>query len=89
MLQGQKKTDTPEDQNLQQEASSEQLTIEQSFALLEETINKLSDQDLPLEESFTLFERGMKVLRGCSAKIDEVEKKVKAIGEDGRVEDFE
>ncbi len=71
------------------EAADGSLSIEESFAFLEDTIDRMSGEDVSLEESFSLFEKGMQVLKSCSEKIDEVEKKVKVIGGEGELEDFE
>ena len=51
-------------------------TVEEGFAILDETVKKLSDESISLEESFAVFEKGMKVLKEVNDKIDRVEKKV-------------
>ncbi|SKC05620.1 Exodeoxyribonuclease VII small subunit [Lachnospiraceae bacterium] len=66
-----------------------ELTIEEGFSFLEESLKKLSDEDISLEESFAVFEKGMQVLKDVSGKIDEVEKKVKVINEEGGMDDFQ
>ena len=52
-------------------------------------IEKLEDPDITLEESFTLYEQGMKVLKDATRAVDEVEKRVKLIDDDGNTEDFD
>ena len=56
-----------------------ELSIEESFLYLDEAVKKLNDEDITLEESFSVFESAMRVLKECSQKIDEVEKKVQVI----------
>ena len=59
--------------------SREITSVEEGFKLLEETVNRLSDDDISLEESFMEFEKGMKILKQVNEKIDRVEKKVKVL----------
>ena len=65
------------------------MSIEESFEYLDDVIDKMEDPDITLEESFSLYEKGMKVLRQAAGAVDEVEKKVRLIDDDGNVEDFE
>ncbi|MBO5550377.1 MAG: exodeoxyribonuclease VII small subunit [Lachnospiraceae bacterium] len=65
------------------------MSIEESFEYLDDVIDKMEDPDITLEESFSLYEKGMKVLKQAVRAVDEVEKKVKLIDDDGRLEDFE
>ena len=61
------------------EGSKKIETVEEEFKILDETVKKLSDETISLEESFAVFEKGMKVLRDVSEKIDRVEEKVQII----------
>ena len=65
------------------------LSVEESFELLDEIVEKMEDEDITLEESFAAFEEGMKVLKAANSKIDEVEKKVKVINGNGELDDFQ
>ena len=58
---------------------NENTTFEQALAELDEIVAKLEGGDLPLEESLSVFQRGMGLTRFCSAKLDKVEKKLKAL----------
>ena len=51
-------------------------SIEQTFAELDELMEKLESPDTSLEESFACYEAGMKLVKACSDKIDKVEKKM-------------
>ena len=66
----------------------EEMTIEESFDRLQNLLNTMSRDDLPLEESFTCYEEGMKLIRSVNGKIDQVEKKVLKLSEDGTLEEF-
>ena len=64
------------------------LSLEEAFAELQETVNRLEDETITLEASFQSYEHGMRVLRYCSEKIDQVEKKVLKLNEAGELDEF-
>jgi len=66
-----------------------ELTIEESFAQLDEMVKKMDSEDISLEESFRLYEEGMKLLLAVGEKIDAVEKKMQALMPDGGEVPFE
>jgi len=70
-------------------ASGEELTLEESFARLDELAARLEERDIPLEEAFSLYREGMELLKSCSGKIDMVEKKMLEITEDGEILEFQ
>lgn len=59
------------------------MTIEENFAKIEETIEKLENGDIFLEDAFAAYSEGMKLLKECNDQIDKVEKKVLKLAEDG------
>ncbi len=69
--------------------TEQELTIEEAFEQIEEILEQMSEGDPTLEESFRLYEKGMKLVKSCSLKIDMVEKKVKKLDAEGGVEDFD
>lgn len=66
----------------------ETLTIEEAFAQLDELARQLESSQTSLEDSFALYQRGMELLKYCSGKIDQVEKKMLQINEDGIISEF-
>ena len=50
------------------EKEKEELTLEESFAKLDEMLERLEDRELPLEESFRLYQQGMELLKHCRRK---------------------
>ena len=62
--------------------------LEEMFEDLEEVIGKMEDSDVTLEQSFDLYHKGMKILKECNRTIDEVEKKVLVLDEDGETHEF-
>ena len=77
-----KKSDSDENREIKIES------VEEGLKILEETTEKLSEEDISLEDAFAGFEKGMAVLKQVNEKIDRVEKKVKVITENG-TEDFQ
>ena len=65
-----------------------EVSIEEAFVLLEESIGKLEDRDTTLEESFQTYQQGMELLKLCNEKVDKIEKKVLAMNEDGELYEF-
>lgn len=70
------------------EGKQQTLSLEEAFAQLEEVIAHLETEEITLEESFTEYNRGMALLAKCNETIDEVEKKVLKINEDGGLDEF-
>ena len=67
-------------------ASNEQLTLEENFAKLEDTIERLEAEDISLEDAFAAYSEGMAVLKKCNDQIDRVEKQVLKLTEQGTLE---
>lgn len=83
MEDGMKDKDTPI-----QEEQEQPLSLEETFEQIEEVITHLEAEEITLEESFQEYNRGMKLLQHCNATIDQVEKKVLQINEDGGLDEF-
>lgn len=63
-------------------------SLEQLFGKLETVITDLEGEDVTLEDSFRLYNEGMNLLKKCTKTIDEVEKKVLILDEDGETHEF-
>ena len=63
----------------------ENLTFEQVFAELEETVRKLEAGGLALEESLALFEHGQALATHCNAHLDQAELRVQQLSPEGVV----
>lgn len=61
-----------------------QKTFEQSMKQLEQIVQDLESGDLPLEKAIKKFEEGIKLSKLCARKLDETEKKISILLEDGR-----
>ena len=63
-------------------------SLEENFELIEDTIDRMEDEDIPLEEAFKLYQKGMKLLKECNDAIDRVEKQVLKLNAEGELEEF-
>ncbi len=64
------------------------MSLEETFEELENTIAKMEEKETNLEQSFELYQKGMSLLKNANEKIDRVEKRVKMMQEDGELVDF-
>lgn len=69
-------------------AEEKESRLEDLFIEIEEILDKMEDREISLESSFLLYEEGMKKLKQCNDKIDQVEKKMLVITEQGELEEF-
>lgn len=70
------------------QTADKEYSLEEAFGKIEETIERLEDEDITLEASFREYQTGMKLLKYCNEKIDMVEKQVLKINEDGELDEF-
>ncbi len=71
-----------------QETGTKEINLEEAFERLEETVAALEQEDISLEESFRIYKDGMELLKKCNQAIDQVEKKVLVLNEDGETHEF-
>ncbi len=57
-------------------------TFEKAFKQLEQIVTDLETDDLALEKSLKKFEDGVSLARFCTAKLDEIEKKITVLLQD-------
>ena len=64
------------------------ITYEQAALELESIVSMIASGDLPLEESIKVFEKGIKLVRICNKKLDDIEKRITLLieGKDGIIE---
>ena len=67
----------------------ENMTMEESFQEMEHILGQLESKEVNLEESFQLYKQGMEYLKHCNDLIDQVEKQVKMLSDNGELEEFE
>ncbi len=57
--------------------------FEDAVKRLETIVSEMESEDLELERSLALFEEGIKLVRQCTAKLDEAKKKVEILVKKG------
>ncbi len=77
-------------QNEDVEASQqkEELRLEEALAQVEKCVGQLEDPQISLEDSFRYYEEGIRKLKICSEKVDQIEKKMLVLNERGELKDF-
>ena len=59
-----------------------ELKFEQALDKLENTVKEMEEGSIPLDKSLKLFEEGVKLVKFCSVKLREAEKKVEILKKD-------
>jgi len=67
----------------------EELTFEEAFTELEETVRKLEAGGLTLEESLALYERGQALAARCNTQLDAAQLRIVQLTPDGEETPFE
>ena len=69
--------------------AAKRIKFEEAMQRLQEIVNKLESGEETLENSMKLFEEGAKLLRACTAQLDQAEQKVALLtaGETGTPEE--
>lgn len=62
--------------------------LKEMFDRLDQVIGTLEGEDVSLEEAFGLYDQGMKLIRRCNQTINEVEKKILVLDENGEKHEF-
>ena len=62
--------------------------LEEMFDRLDQGIGTEEGEDVSLEEAFGLYDQGMKLIRRCNQTINEVEKKILVLDENGEKHEF-
>ncbi len=75
-------------EKIKDKAEDQETRLEELFEQLETTIHRMEEENVSLEDSFRLYHKGMDVLKKCNDRIDEVEKKMLILDEEGGVHEF-
>lgn len=59
------------------------LSFEDAMKELESVVSKLDSGDYSLEESITLFQKGVELSKFCSSRLEEIEKSVRILTDNG------
>ena len=64
-------------------------TLEEAFTQIEAILTQMEEPEISLEEAFALYQQGVLQLKNCGTILDEVEKKMQIINEEGEYSDFQ
>lgn len=71
-----------------QEEKIQELTLEEAFEQLDRLLAQLTDKDVSLNDSFEAYEKGTRLLKYCNEHLDQVEKKMMLLDEEGVLSEF-
>ena len=60
-----------------------ELNFEEAMARLEQIVRALEGGNVPLDESLTLYEEGVKLVKLCSTRLENAEKRIKILVDGG------
>ena len=66
----------------------EELTLEEAFEELDRLLVQLNDREVSLDESFLAYSQGTRLLKYCNDHLDQVEKKMLILNEEGGLDVF-
>lgn len=64
------------------------ITLEERFAHIEDIINSMEAGDVSLDQSFELYKNGLEEIKAANAMLDDMEKAMLVMNEDGGLEEF-
>ena len=68
--------------------SSQDGTSEETLGQVEEIIRQMEESEVSLETSFQLYQQGVEKLKTCNMMLDEVEKKMLVLNQNGELSEF-
>ena len=63
-------------------------SLEETFAQIEEILDKMEGREVSLDESFQLYQQGVEKLKKCNDLLDRVEKKLMVLNAEGELEEL-
>lgn len=73
---------TIEREHVMSKKEEKPLAFEAALKRLEEIVSRMESGDADLDAMIALFEEGQRLVKVCTAKLNEVEKKIEQIAED-------
>ena len=68
--------------------SEKTVSLEERFEHIEEIIEKMETGDVSLDQSFELYKNGLEEIKAAYAMLDDIEKAMLVMNEDGSLEEF-
>ena len=69
-------------------SSEKTVSLEERFEHIEEIIEKMETGDITLDKSFELYKNGLEEIKAANAMLDDMEKAMLVMNEDGSLEEF-
>ena len=69
-------------------SSEKAVSLEERFENIEEIIEKMETGDITLDKSFELYKKGLEEIKAANTMLDDIEKAMLIINEDGSLEEF-
>ena len=63
-------------------------SLEEQFASIEEIIGRMETGEASLDETFALYKKGLEKIKAANAMLDDMEKAMLIMNEDGSLEEF-
>lgn len=64
------------------------VSLEERFEYIEDIIEKMETGDITLDKSFELYKNGLEEIKAANAMLDDMEKAMLVMNEDGSLEEF-
>jgi exodeoxyribonuclease VII small subunit len=71
-----------------EEMNAEGVSLEERFEHIEDIIEKMETGDVSLDMSFELYKNGLEEIKAANAMLDDMEKAMLILNEDGTLEEF-
>ena len=69
-------------------SSEKTVSLEERFEHIEKIIEKMETGDITLDKSFELYKSGLEEIKAANAMLDDIEKAMLIMNEDGSLEEF-
>ena len=76
------------DLSSQENEPEKDLKLEDLLSQAEYCITQLENPQISLEDSFRYYEEGIKKLKACNEKVEQIDKKMLVISSQGQLEEF-
>ena len=69
-------------------SNEKSVSLEERFEHIEDIIEKMETGDITLDKSFELYKNGLEEIKAANAMLDDMEKAMLVMNEDGSLEEF-
>lgn len=73
---------------MSQKAENKEISVEEHFSRIEDTIEQMERGDISLDQSFLLYQNGIKEIKAVNEMLDAMEKEMLVISQEGSLEEF-